>query len=179
VLSGLTPVDDGDVSLSGLSLVSCSDRDAFGIKGMVQWRTAVRYVTQYKVDIPGTPRDFIMRLVMLHSYSKYGGPSEDDMFSRTLTYLQKWRTNESHTKDDYRSNLGCEDDDPYLDKEWKTLSGGESQRTLLAIAMASRPKILLLDEATSGLDSKVSPYQLYVITKHAYQTHHPTHCISP
>jgi ABC-type iron transport system FetAB ATPase subunit len=43
---------------------------------------------------------------------------------------------------------------PYLEREWKTLSGGESQRMLLAIVMASGGKILLLDEATSGLDDE-------------------------
>jgi ABC-type iron transport system FetAB ATPase subunit len=42
-----------------------------------------------------------------------------------------------------------------LDREWKTLSGGESQRMILAIAMASRGRILLLDEATSGLDNEI------------------------
>ena len=39
-----------------------------------------------------------------------------------------------------------------LDKEWKHLSGGESQRVHVAMAMASCPTILLLDESTSALD---------------------------
>ena len=39
-----------------------------------------------------------------------------------------------------------------LDSEWKILSGGESQRILLGIALASQPKVILLDESTSALD---------------------------
>jgi len=150
VLSGLTQMDDGDVNVSGLSLAGCFGQDDhdFSHTNMVHWRTIVRYVTQYKVDIPGTPRDFILRIVLFHSYSKFDNPSEDEMVSQTISYLQDWGMEESHSKSEY------EHSHPYLDKEWKTLSGGESQRTLLAIAMASRPQILLLDEATSGLDAK-------------------------
>ena len=39
-----------------------------------------------------------------------------------------------------------------LDRPWAELSGGEAQRCMLAIAMASRPACLVLDEPTSALD---------------------------
>lgn len=139
VLSGLTPMDHGDVRVSELSLRSCVQD---GTTSMLQWRTAVRYVTQYKVDIPGSPRDFILKissycLQQSRDSKESCTPSANGILSQAMSYLNDWST-----------------DHDLLDKEWKELSGGESQRTLLAIAMASRPSVLLLDEATSGLDAK-------------------------
>ncbi|KAL7543499.1 hypothetical protein ACHAXR_013174 [Thalassiosira sp. AJA248-18] len=164
VLAGLTPMDFGDCCLSGLSLADCFGHGGDGIShtSMLQWRSSVRYVTQFKVDIPGTPRDFIHHLETFHSNHvhddnrEFGTPSEDTLVSQTILYLQHWGMGAEHPNTGHHYSHTCPEDvhHPYLDKEWKQLSGGESQRCILAIAMATRPQILLIDEGTSGLDAK-------------------------
>ena len=155
VLAGLTPMDDGDVMTSGLSLAASYGKgDGHGLgHDIIQWRTTVRYVTQNKADLPGTPRDFIARVASFHT-STFDTPSEDEMLLQTISYLDQWGMGGSKHIE-YSANLQDDHHHSYLDKEWKTLSGGESQRMLLAIAMASRATILLLDEATSGLDNEM------------------------
>lgn len=129
LIAGLTPYSEGEVSLCGKSQSSFED--------MSIWRKQVLYVPQTKVEIPGSPRQLLRRISSFQVWKSkvIASPSLDLM-----------------TKDVERLVDEFEAEATLLDSEWKSLSGGESQRILLAMALASRPKVILLDESVSGLD---------------------------
>jgi putative ABC transport system permease protein len=129
ILAGLAQSKEGKVLLCGRSQSSYKD--------MPSWRKQVRYVPQTKVDIPGTPSDLLKKIASFQVWKREDStaPPYADMKATTRELIKNWGMKAS-----------------LLDSEWKSLSGGESQRTLVALALASRPKVIMLDESTSALD---------------------------
>ena len=103
---------------------------------MAEWRRKVLYVPQTKVDIPGTPLDLVKKISSFRVWGHLSGePIGRELKDSMIHLASSWGLNNS-----------------LLDADWKTLSGGESQKVLLALALASRPKVILLDESTSAMD---------------------------
>lgn len=129
IIAGLTEADGENIKLYGRTQES-------NFK-MQSWRKRVRYVPQHKVDITGTPNDFIKTISQFIVWKDGNSPSLKAMQLATRRFASEWGMHQ---------NL--------LDYEWKTLSGGESQRLLVAISLASLSSgdCILLDESTSALD---------------------------
>ena len=84
-----------------------------------------------------------------------------------LTLTQKWEKDSNGFSTDELNDIlekvGLNAE--FLDKDAKSLSGGEQQRIALARVLLNKPEVLLLDEPTSNLDPQLAIKILDLICK--------------
>lgn len=127
-------------TLAGLELV---DRNAIHLlnipaanMSMAEWRSHVVLVPQQRPSLEGTPNDFYEHALQFSSQRRKAR-QQNNTYVTPSEYGMKWGVAAA-----------------LFDRPWSKLSGGESQRIVLAIALSLQPDVLLLDESTSALDER-------------------------
>src|SRR5690606_18849204 len=96
-----------------------------------QWRSKVLYIPQKCPKFAGSPLDSLREISKLKSSKK----SFYDLFQNALAISNQLKIPERLFYDD-----------------WSRLSGGEGQKMLNIISLATEPQVVLLDEPTASLD---------------------------
>lgn len=129
VLCGLIKPSSGEVFFDNITLTSLSSWNRTNLKKQIGY---IPQSAEYNSELPFTVREVVVM----------GRSSAKQLFSR-LTQA------DYDSAEQWIDRIGLFDQ---KDQTFRSLSGGEQQKVLIARAMVQNPKILMLDEPTSNLD---------------------------
>ncbi|KAF8590595.1 P-loop containing nucleoside triphosphate hydrolase protein [Ramaria rubella] len=127
-----------------------------------RYRTLVLYVPQRPSLLPATPRDFVT-LVSTYSsrLSTKSNIKTSLLRSVSLSSIYSFANANKVKLEAIREPMSIAEEwgieQELWDRPWSSLSGGETQRIALAVAVGiSGAEVLLLDEPTSALDAETT-----------------------
>ncbi|KAL3922490.1 MAG: hypothetical protein SGILL_002176 [Bacillariaceae sp.] len=101
------------------------------------WRKQIHLLPRARVQMPGTPIQFMKRIAAFRSWSKDTQYDAEERARRLI-----------HGVSDYMLNWGMDLDN--LNREWDALTDEVAYMVLLSTALTSRPKLLLVEQYTPG-----------------------------
>lgn len=123
-IARMHPYDKGCIMLNNMNMKSMSSKDIAKKLCMLSQRNQA-------------PNDITVQNLV--SYGRYPHKKWFERLNDEDRQIVEWALEKTHLL-------------PYKDRSISALSGGESQRAWIAMALAQRPQILLLDEPTTYLD---------------------------
>lgn len=129
ILCGLIKPSSGQVFFDGTGITCLSSWNRTNLKKQIGY---IPQSAEYNSELPFTVREVVTM----------GRTSAKRLFS-------KLTRSDYHSADQWIDNVGLSD---HRNQTFRSLSGGEQQKVLIARAMVQDPKVLMLDEPTSNLD---------------------------
>ena len=148
VCCGLIKPDQGTIKFDDIELTALSNWSKTNLRKRIGY---IPQATEYNAELPFTLREIVAM----------GRTSIKPLFS--------WLTREDYERIDYWiDRLGLTD---RRNQTFRSLSGGEQQKVLIARAMSQNPAILILDEPCSNLDFNWKHQITDIIAKLHQQSH--------
>jgi len=150
VCCGLIKPNQGTIKFDGIDLATLSSWSKCNLRKRIGY---IPQATEYNAELPLTLREVVA------------------MGRISVKPLLSWLSKEDYEHTDYWINkLGLTGQ---RNQTFRSLSGGEQQKVLIARAMVQDPAILMLDEPGSNLDFNWK-YQITSIIDQLYQQTHIT-----